>query len=360
MPRTIRHAIELVERLVLKHSSRKLCFIRIDSLCIVQDDPTSLPYNSERMHLIFRNAYFTIYAADADPNTGLRALRSRHTLEERSIRKDLNLIVSRSPESIIQTSDWCTRGWTFQERILFRRCLVFAGNRIYFQCHKINYDDTGIGWSSDWRKSPLHTMAEVKDRPIRFYMKCVESYTGRNLSFPEDIIKAFDGGSGLLAWSTCAPFFFGLPSSHFDFALLWRPHEGKVRRRGNPETDTHFPSWSWSGWQHEGNPSIGTTVSYLLGVLEGTLIDLHHWLLEHTWIIWYIRDGKGDLRPLWNGYKPTFPERTQKVLQQWRGYEGYERGRNITGVDAYGRRIRWPRCNLPQHCSPAVSVNAPF
>ena len=36
------------------------------------------------------------------------------------------------------------------------------------------------------------------------------------------------------------------------------------------------------------------------------------------------------------------------MLQQWRGYEGYERGKNITGVDAYGRRIRWPRCNLPQ------------
>lgn len=344
LPRTIQQAIELVRALGIKHGSRKLRFIWIDALCIVKDDLLSFRYNSERMHLIFRNANFTICAADADPGTGLGAMQDRHTPERRAIKSNLNLLVSRSPESIIRTSEWSTRAWTFQERILSRRCLIFAGNRLFFQCHRLNYDDNGIGWSSDWRKSPLRAVAEVKSRPIRFYMRCVETFTGRNLTFPKDILKAFDGVSGLIAWYTCAPFFFGLPSSHFDFALLWRPHEGKARRLEDADTHTYFPSWSWCGWQREADPKTGTAASYPLDVLEGSLIDLNRWLLEHTWIIWHIRNENGQLQDLWNGYKPKYPERAQKVLQQWKGYNDYDNGSG--NIDPYGRRYRWPESHV--------------
>lgn len=347
MPRTIQDAIQLVRELALKRGGHDVRFIWIDSLCIEQDNSMSWRCNAESMHLVFGNAHFTICAADGDSGTGLRAInpQSRSPSKEREIKEDLRLLVSSSPESIIQTSDWGKRGWTFQERILSRRCLIFAGGRIYLQCRTSNYDDTGIGWSSDWRKSPLRTVAEVKDRPIQFYMKCVESYTGRDLTLPEDILKAFSGVSRLIEWYTCAPFFFGLPSSHFDFALLWRPQEGKVRRPGNPDKDAVFPSWSWSGWQLEGNPGTGTTAYYPLDILEGALIHLHHWLLKHTWIVWYIRDGDGHLRPLWHGNFPKYPERAQKMLDRWKGYKDKEAEGE---VDAYDRRLRWSHRGLPR------------
>jgi hypothetical protein len=47
------------------------------------------------------------------------------------VKDDLKLLVSSSPESVTQRLRWSTRGWTFKEHILSRRCVVFAGGRIY-------------------------------------------------------------------------------------------------------------------------------------------------------------------------------------------------------------------------------------
>jgi hypothetical protein len=374
MPQTIHDAIELVRRLKLKCGEREVRYMWIDSLCIVQDDVNSRSWelNAENMDLIFGNAFLTICAADKRPEYGLRAMRSQRPPEERQITPDLKLVVSRSPQYIIPASDWNKRGWTFQEHLLSRRCLVFAGNRIYFQCRISNYDDTGIDWSTDWRKSALLTVDEVKRRPIQFYMKAVSLYTGRNLTNPEDILKAFSAVSGLVGWYMCAPVFSGLPSSHFDFALLWRPKEGKGRRPG-------FPSWSWSGWQHEDDPGLGTSVHYPLNVLEGALINLHSWLLDRTWIVWYIHD-EHSLQPLWCGYKPLYPERSYRIEGRWKGYDGYGTGEGqvievseevteagetkaIKAIkaasDTYGRVPRWtalPRTNFSPSIHPTSSV----
>jgi hypothetical protein len=169
------------------------------------------------------------------------------TPKPENIRPDLPLPVSRPSESIIQASRWKDRAWTFQERILSRRCLVFVGdrkmgNRIYFQCRTTNLatdiypNGTESGWHSDLRKSPLRTLNELKRRPMRFYINCVHLYTGRNLTNRSDILNAFDGVSKLMETYMRAPFFFGLPSSHFDFALLWRPKSGKRRRERNAKS----------------------------------------------------------------------------------------------------------------------------
>ena len=171
LPLTIQDAIRLVKDLALG-----IRYIWIDSLCISQDSLMSWRFNAENMHLIFGNAYFTICAADGD-----------------------------------------------------------SGDRIFLQCRLNNYDDNGMSWSSDWRKSPLSTLRDLEDRPMWFYMTCVELYTGRNLTKSVDILKAFNGVSRVIEEHLCAPFFFGLPSSHFDFALLWRPKSGKERRCGVPK-----------------------------------------------------------------------------------------------------------------------------
>lgn len=151
LPRTIQDAILLTSRLGER-------YIWIDSLCIVQDSVTSWELNAKAMHLVYGNAKFTICAADGDAETGLLAVQSmlrsniasslRHGLG--SIEKDssriltsrltaeclpgVRLLVTKSPEAVISDSDWNKRGWTFQERLLSRRCLVFADGHIYFQC----------------------------------------------------------------------------------------------------------------------------------------------------------------------------------------------------------------------------------
>ncbi|OCL07836.1 hypothetical protein AOQ84DRAFT_408130 [Glonium stellatum] len=83
-------------------------------------------------------------------------------------------------------------------------------------------------------------------------MACVELYTGRNLTILENIFEAFNSVSQVIEAYLCAPFVFGLLSSHFD---LPPPAALPIFRKS-------------------------------------AFLNLHGWLLNHTWIVWYIRDRK--------------------------------------------------------------------
>lgn len=238
LPRRIQDAILLVSRLGER-------YLWVDSLCIVQDSDSSWHLNARAMHLVYGNAYFTICAADGDSSTGLcavkpilRAMRPAEPLREAMSNMSLNggqnsenscnskpmsadcapgvrLMVTRPLEVVINDSAWNKRAWTFQERILSRRCLVFAEGRVYFQCRTtgisqdIYTDGQGSGWSLDRTNSPLRTLRELQQRPLWFYMKYVKMYTGRDLTKPRDILEAFEGISWLLNRYMLAPSLFG-------------------------------------------------------------------------------------------------------------------------------------------------------
>ena len=262
----------------------------------------------------------------------------------------IRLLVSRPTEAVIQDSPWNQRGWTFQERLLSRRCLIFAEGHVYFQCRSavisqhIFTDGGGTnGWSLDWTNSPLRTLGELRRRAFWFYMKCIQLYTGRELTKPKDVLTAFQGASWLLEERMKAPLLYGLPSSHFDLALLWMPLSRLERRRqrtlrhssdatagGSPsctqddmgncacriESDgfggKDFPSWSWSGW-------MGGKAEYQLSMVDGCLQNVQEWLRDHTWILWYVRDYEGNLRPLWDK-RLLFQDASEEA--RWRGYAG--------------------------------------
>jgi hypothetical protein len=256
----------------------------------------------------------------------------------------IELLVSRPPESVIQDSVWSQRGWTFQERLLSRRCLVFAEGQVYFQCRTavmsqdiLNDGDDTNTWSLDWANSPLRTLGELRRKAFWFYMKCVGLYTGRRLTKPKDVLTAFQGTSWLLQKHLNAPLLYGLPTSHFDLALLWMPLGVLQRRKqrrlhwsrqslcsqdelGNCNCKmeqegyggNEFPSWSWCGWM-EGK------VGYQLDMIHGCLLNVREWLTQHTWILWYIRDNEGNLRPLWD--QDVLREDSSEE-ERWRGYRG--------------------------------------
>ena len=48
-------------------------------------------------------------------------------------------------------------------------------------------------------------------------------------------------------------------------------------------------------------------------------MDLHEWLIKHTWVHWYIRDGHGNLRTLWDREKSIEGGTSEK---RWTGYRG--------------------------------------
>ncbi|KAM0335225.1 hypothetical protein ACHAQA_000267 [Verticillium albo-atrum] len=341
LPKTIQDAILLVKQLGER-------YLWIDSLCIVQDSASSWELNAKSMHLVYGNAHLTICAADGDTDTGLLAMNEfpeevqrRYPPLKVEVLPGVPLLATRPVEAIIQDSRWSQRGWTFQERLLSRRCLIFADRQLYFQCRssaasqQTSTNGIAMNWSLDWQNSPLRTLRELQRKAFWYYMYSVTLYTRRHLTKSKDVLAAFSGVSWLLQEHMNAPLFYGLPMSHFDLALLWAPSDklevrGKRRRNGNEADCTEdmsscgacrhgeegygaqFPSWSWAGWQ-------GGKVEYRDEMLEGALANVQEWLKNHTWIRWYVRDREGNLRPLWD--KDVLGgDRSEE--RSWRGYAG--------------------------------------
>lgn len=256
----------------------------------------------------------------------------------------LKLQVTRPPEMVIQDSEWDTRGWTFQERILSRRCVIFAEQRIYFQCRLLSLSEDvhnetlGFGYSLQSMGAPMRDLAEIKTRAIWFYMRSVSMFYGRSLSKESDILFAYKGMESVLQRVMHGRFCFGLPTSHFDLALLWQPLKAIHRRdptrgkRSSPCKDSEckrcescagatpletqeFPSWSWSGWK-------GGAVAYDQSTLDGVLLDVKSWLARHTFIRWHICDGKARIRPLWKWNRVLEDESRE---ERWKGYRGLRR-----------------------------------
>ncbi|KAF8856288.1 HET-domain-containing protein [Acephala macrosclerotiorum] len=316
IPKVIRDAMDLVRRLGLR-------YLWVDSLCIVQNSKRSWTLNARMMNVIYGNAHLTICAADgADAWFGLRALdTSGHSTTQHiaECAPGVRLMVSQLAETGINASVWNTRAWTFQERLLSKRCLIFTDGRVFFQCRSATMSEDlvseshGAGWSLDLAKALPQILHELKRRPIRVYMNCMSRYSERQLTKAKDILAAFNGVSNMISDIMLSPFIFGLPSSHFDLALLWAPLSPVSRRVQGPKEDFQdlvFPSWSWCGWK-------GGSMEYDGRQLEGVLTNVHEWLTEHTWIAWYIRDGKGNLRPIWDGRKAKSCDSTE---DRWKGY----------------------------------------
>ncbi|GAP89253.2 putative heterokaryon incompatibility protein [Rosellinia necatrix] len=317
LPATIRDAIDLVRRLGFR-------YLWIDRLCIVQDSPLSWKPNAYNMDVIYGNAELTICAADGDASAGLRALKQEdHSAKQcyRTVMDGLSLMAIRSPEAYIRQSTWSERAWTLQERLLSRRCLIFTNGRVYFQCRsvsmseEIHADRAGARWSLDLAHTPVQMFRQIDTRAIWVYMRSVELYTERKLSQPRDILAAFSGVSNVLRGRMRAPFAHGLPSSHFDLALLWEPTQAVERRliANSAEKQSYsigdFPSWSWAGW--------AGPVAFNDNLVGGLLGDVSEWINKHTWIRWRVRDGRGDLRPLWE----CTAKADRSTDPRWRGYQ---------------------------------------
>jgi hypothetical protein len=288
----------------------------------VQDSNHSWELNARQMDLVYGNATLTICAADgANANFGIIGLdpsRRVFTQHIEEYNQDVRLMVSHLAETYIRKSQWNTTAWTFQERLLSKRCLIFPEGRVYFQCRStamsedIIAEDEGARWSIELVDAPLQILSDLEHRAIYVYKNCVELYSSRDLTKPDDVLSAFHGITNLLRQNLDGSFVHGLPSSYFDWALLWEPQDAPTRRRkeefanqdgshGNGESpkwtsDVDFPSWSWVGW-------FGKRMEYKTSMIEGTLTNLREWLMKHTWICWYIRDGRGSLRPVWCPYQ---------------------------------------------------------
>ncbi|MCJ1236230.1 hypothetical protein MMC14_004208 [Varicellaria rhodocarpa] len=339
LPRVIRDAIYLVQAIGER-------YLWVDSLCIIQDSQSSWDLNASLMDIVYGGAHLTICAADGEnAEAGLKGINGSERIFTQHIEEydpgyapSIDLMVSHLAETYIKQSVWNTRAWTFQERMLSKRCLIFVDGRIYFQCHTTTMcedtvsDHPNAGWSMELVQAPNQKLSDLHYRPIQVYATSVELYTSRQLRFEKDILSAFCGIGSFIGNTLNASLIYGLPNSHFDWALLWETYETDPKNTIRHRDITKFPSWAWCGW-------MGGRMAYKSSMISGTLINLHEWLMEHTWIVWYIRDGYGSLRLAWNDTR--HPSNTGSVRRRWHGYSCEKSDRTSSGQtwDPYGRMI---------------------
>ncbi|KAK4112665.1 HET-domain-containing protein [Canariomyces notabilis] len=271
-------------------------YLWVDRLCIVQDDPSSLEEQLGHMSSIYANSYFTIIAADGDDaDYGLRGIGGGslpRSYNQNLLRFTDHCIMMARLEDETQhnsrTTTWHRRGWTFQERILSPRNVVFFRGRLLWECRKSR-------WSEDVAAEPDGVMTTTSKSAIggghynfthsrwpdlRQYEHLVSSYSRRLLTYPSDGLRAFSAILARLSRTFKGGFFHGLPELYFDYGLLWYPSTPVIRRT-DPTRATSFPSWSWVGWQ--GNVTtgyLGLSSQLVLEEMEGKnqgqmLVSIH-------------------------------------------------------------------------------------
>lgn len=206
------------------------------------------------------------------------------------------------PRVTIRKSQWATRGWTYQEGVLSRRCLVFTPEQVYWECRGMAVNESvqlpipsleapsksGTHWHfadymlSGILRGDMHRAPELQygfqqddnsDNDVAAQVKTLDghirSFASRKLSKPEDSWNAFLGvatryvasGQGLSLllgipfWA--GSFADGQPALQHSFAMsisIWfhigRPAELESKLYvANCPRRTQFPSWSWIGWE---------------------------------------------------------------------------------------------------------------
>jgi hypothetical protein len=195
----------------------------VDALCIVQDVPEDQQRQIAQMGSIYSGAVATIVAlAGMDATAHLAGISPRkiHVKDlEQPVDEDHLLIT-------LLGSRYIKRAWTYQERILSKRCLYFTAYGVWFHCDRhvvrekafdppakvtetragISFAGTLVGLNPLYQLNSLRELLE-KDTSIasrlgpakvdklwwghyfRTFMDAVTEYSAKKLTFPADVIR---------------------------------------------------------------------------------------------------------------------------------------------------------------------------
>ena len=265
LPRTIKDAIQLTRMLGEQ-------YLWTDSLALLHDE--GFQYHDDWVYA--RAALTVIAGSGKDANAGLPGVRKesrtiRQEIEE--VKPGLRLMVSHLAEDYISTSQWDSRAWTFGERMLSRRCLLFVNGRIYYQCRRATFcEDIETSTKNGWSLNSIDMPTRIfRERPFWQYTSAVELYTQRELTNPNDILDAFEGVGSVLEKRLGSKMFFGLLEDMIDTSLIWESTK-KLKHRLN------FSTFSWAGW---------------IGEIQWKFTEF-----AESWIEWHTTLPSDDLIPL--------------------------------------------------------------
>ena len=161
LPRTLRDAVRIAQLLDFR-------YLWIDALCIIQDDAADWAVQAALMTDIYEGSALCISALSAkDCNSGFLILPNvlakvgvcRYPTESSESR---DIFVGRKPYvygNVVEESHLCTRGWTFQERLVSPASLHYTDEGMFWECAERFISETGTGTTpytpAAWKKAWL-------------------------------------------------------------------------------------------------------------------------------------------------------------------------------------------------------------
>jgi hypothetical protein len=253
-------------------------FLWVDCLCIEQDNLSQKHSQVSQMDVIYSQSLLTLVALSSqDAESFLPGIhegtRSFFKAKEYVFNRDFYAIYPRLLE-LSEATVYESRGWTFQERLLSRRCLFLTECDMYYTCHSRMACETGANSAQSEEEifnnkyqnifaqlSSLRGKAPGWTTIFSLYASLVHEYSKRELSYDTDVINAFSGISSVLGHFLNSSSLSGLIECILDVCLLWVPGSSNTHCR-----NLNFPSWSWAGWRGEvfylRGPLYENTASY--------------------------------------------------------------------------------------------------
>jgi hypothetical protein len=137
IPLTVRDAIQVVRSLGRK-------YLWVDRYCIDQDNASEKEFMIRNMDLIYENSETTIVASyGEDDQSGLPGVSTVLRTQQPSFETANGRFISSCPpiSTMIANAKWNSRGWTYQEARLSRRCLFFSEYQAYFVCRQSTWSE---------------------------------------------------------------------------------------------------------------------------------------------------------------------------------------------------------------------------
>lgn len=264
LPPTIKDSIFITQRLGLK-------YIWIDAYCIIQDSVKDKNKELARMAEIYSQAYVTLSASSAasvyDGFLYKRQPRAQvywHTMSGRMYQYPRLVVPFRVPNregvtgnAVLQAGygddgqdmerkdPIMHRSWTFQERLLSRRILIFGTHELYWQCNGAERSCGAFDNTSEYsRPAFLSSKSHIKYSIETEWKNIVKEYSGRDSTHEEDKLVALAGVASRFseAQGDKDVYLAGLWRSQMRESLLWVTQSKKCSR---PSVYV-APTWSWA------------------------------------------------------------------------------------------------------------------
>lgn len=235
-------------------------------MCIIQDNIDDKNRELQLMGEIYKNSKVTIVAGSSwTANEGFLQPRKSPESQLRlpAIGADgVSGVVTLTPRhpypqnSYLRENPIEHRAWTFQERMLSPRLLIFSNTNMRWLCKCWSAYDGGSEDMLGTHDAGMGTLTAVGNWDQK-WRSIVYEYSRRKISFSDDKFPAISAIAQERGKETNDEYLAGLWKSTLPKDLLWIIHSWS--NRANRPKSYRAPSWSWAsvdepvGWVYDGD-----------------------------------------------------------------------------------------------------------